>query len=178
VVGIGPWRKGRAEAEVFDPATGTFSPVSIDRALAEGHTLTNLPDGRVLLAGGWNGRRISLVFDPASDEFEHAGSLTRPRAEHEAVALADGTVLLFGGHSERGATRSIEAFDPMTGTYSQVGRMRESRDSFTVTLLEDGRVLIAGGRPAGEGKGPPQHAEIFDPETGTSTFTGPPEATS
>jgi len=178
VVGIGPWREGRAEAEVFDPASGTFSPVSIDRALAEGHTLTSLPDGRVLLAGGWNGRRISLVFDPASDEFEHAGSLTRPRAEHEAVALADGTVLLFGGDSERGATRSIEAFDPMTGTYSQVGRMRESRDGFTVTLLEDGRVLIAGGGPAGEGKGPPQHAEIFDPETGTSRFTGPPEVTS
>ncbi len=166
-------RRGQAEAELFDPVSGTFSPVAIDRKLLEGHTLTSLPDGRVLLAGGWAELEASHLYDPATGTFEPTGQLGVPRAEHEAVALPDGRVLLIGGQDKQGATRSIEAFDPVTETYTKVGRLKEVRAGFTATLLDDGRVLIAGGGGVGEGGRPPRHAEIFDPETGTTRFTGP-----
>ncbi|MFO7532981.1 MAG: kelch repeat-containing protein [Candidatus Limnocylindrales bacterium] len=167
-------RRGQAEAALFDPASGTFSPVVVDRELLDGHTLTSLPDGRVLLAGGWADLEASHLYDPASGTFEPTGHLRVPRAEHEAVALPDGRVLLFGGQDKQGQTRSIEAFDPVTGTYTKVGRLKEVRAGFTATLLDDGRVLIAGGGGVGERGRPPRHAEVFDPETGVSTFTGSP----
>ena len=39
-------------AQLYDPVTGTFGPPS-DSLSAEGHAATLLPDGRVLLSGGW-----------------------------------------------------------------------------------------------------------------------------
>ena len=170
---MGPWRKERAEAEIFDPVTDRFTPVPLDHRLAEGHTLTAMPDGRVLLAGGWGSPAKSHVFD-VDRGFAPTKRLKVPRAEHEAVTLPDGRVLLLGGQVEGDDRRSIEAFDPASGRYTKVGRMKEERDGFTVTLLQDGRVLIAGGGQVGEGGKPPRHAEIFDPVTGRSTFTGKP----
>ena len=39
-------------AELYDPVTGTFS-APVDSQSAEGHAATLLPDGTVLLSGGW-----------------------------------------------------------------------------------------------------------------------------
>jgi hypothetical protein len=44
---------GTDNADLYNPATGTFSPVAIASPLVpDGHTATLLPDGTVLLAGG------------------------------------------------------------------------------------------------------------------------------
>jgi hypothetical protein len=47
-----------ASAEIYDPAAGKFSPIGSLATAREGHTATLPPDGRVLLAGG---------FDDSSD---------------------------------------------------------------------------------------------------------------
>ena len=44
-----------ASAEVWDPATGTFGPAGSLAGPAILHTATPLPDGRVLVIGGWDG---------------------------------------------------------------------------------------------------------------------------
>ena len=66
------------------------------------HTATPLPDGRVLIVGGWSsgkGRTVATVdiFDPATNTFTPASPLPASRHEHAALLLPDGSVLVSGG---------------------------------------------------------------------------------
>jgi hypothetical protein len=140
------------------------------------HTETRLADGRILIAGGFNGQYLSSaeLYDPATGEFTPTGSLTTPRMDHVAVLLDNGKVLLVGGVGT-GWTflSSAELYDPETGTFISTGNMMVARESHTITKLQDGRVLITGGHRG-------RHsdiviydsAEIYDPKTGLFTETG------
>src|SRR5215467_14649655 len=54
-------------AELYDPATGTFAATSSMVTARLAHTATLLPDGKVLIAGGSDGKGLSLraeLYDP------------------------------------------------------------------------------------------------------------------
>jgi hypothetical protein len=66
------------------------------------HTATLLPDGRILIVGGWNSlknRTVASVdlFDPATNTFTPAAPLPASRHEQAAALLPNGDVLLTGG---------------------------------------------------------------------------------
>lgn len=72
-----------------------------------------------------------------------------------------------------GCGRSVPTSSDSTGDvkgFVNAGKMTVTRSWHFSTLLQDGRVLIGGGR-AMDGSGH-RNAEIFDPDTGTSTTTG------
>ena len=87
-------------AELFDPATGTWTDAG---RLAEGrafHTATRLPDGTVLVVGGLaSGRRLANAerYDPTTGAWTAAGALSPGRFAHTATPLADGAILVVGG---------------------------------------------------------------------------------
>ena len=86
-----------------------------------------------------------------------------------AVRLRDGRVLVIG---DGGA----QIFDPTSLRFAPVGPMVTARSGGTAVLLRDGRVLIAGGMPRGGTPGVDpalRSAELFDPDTGTFSPTGP-----
>ena len=60
-----------ASVEIFDPATGSWSPAADMSEARKAHTATLLPDGRVLVAGGTTGAGVSAssveLYDPAAD---------------------------------------------------------------------------------------------------------------
>ena len=60
---------GRLAADEQPPETGTFSPAdSLAKARIGGHTATLLPDGRVLVIGGydeWGHLAQAEVWEPA-----------------------------------------------------------------------------------------------------------------
>ena len=97
-------------AEIYDPATGTWSATGSlttgGRAL---HTASPLPGGRILIAGGWNGSAAlssAEIYDPATGAFSATGSMTTARANHRQTVLFDGRVLITGGFdSSRNSNR-------------------------------------------------------------------------
>jgi hypothetical protein len=141
------------EAEVWDPARGTFSTAFLfetdprayagwGRAL---HALT-LNDGRVLVLDDAGAR----VWNPIANTVSEAGASLEGRREFTATLLADGRVLVAGGSQgtpdgPRTAVSSTELWDPSTSRFEPGPELIEARAGHTATLLSDGRVLIVGG---------------------------------
>lgn len=127
-----------------------------------GHSATLLDDGRVLIAGGWDGGALAsaLLYDPKADTFLPTGSMAVPRESHTAVRLADGRVLVVGGDDagDEASATTAEIFDPRTGAFSQTAPAPAPWVGGVPIALPDGRVLFVG-------MGGPR-AAIYDPATG------------
>ena len=136
----------------------------------ERHTATLLPNGKVLVAGGFGEQDTpssAELYDPATGIWSVTGSMTMPRENHTATMLPTGKVLVVGGVDAPG---SAELYDPNTETWTPTGSPNTSRYVHTATLLRNGKVLVVGGQSA---SGPASSAEIYDPATGGWTTTGP-----
>ncbi|MEU9144235.1 kelch repeat-containing protein [Streptomyces sp. NPDC048349] len=143
-----------------------------------------LADGRVLIAGGGDDRLTAqdgaALFDPRTGVWTGAAPLREARRMHSTTVLADGRVLVVGGCGGPArhpvvALDSAEVYDPVGRSWSDAGRMGQARCGHSATLLRDGRVLVAGGAAA---RSPDSEralasAEVFDPQSGRWTPTGP-----
>jgi hypothetical protein len=112
-----------------------------------------LPDGRVLVAGGFSEKRGTLdtaeIYDPRPTFGPDNWSHERPARTVSATPLRDGRVLLVGGLSlqKRGTLASAEIYDPRTNTFTPTaGPPANDRFGHAAALLPDGRVLIVGGK--------------------------------
>jgi hypothetical protein len=123
-------------AEIYDPATATFTRLATSAANGSNHTATLLPHGKVLLAGG--GR--PLILDPVTGATRESWAESEWRGEHTATPLADGTILLAGG-----GPNSI-VYDPrVDGIVSELAPPA-GLERHGAALLRDGRVLLVADR--------------------------------
>jgi Kelch motif protein len=166
-----------ASAEVFNPATGTFTAVNDMGVARVRAAAATLPGGRVLIAGGNNGTiRLSSaeVFNPATGAFTPVSDMGAPRARAGAAPLPDGRVLLAGG-TDAAPLQSAEVFNPATNSFSSagIGAMGIARRAPATAPLPGGRVLVAGGS---NDEGGSEHylasAEVFDPGSNSFSSTG------
>ncbi|HEX9311207.1 MAG TPA: kelch repeat-containing protein, partial [Actinomycetota bacterium] len=101
-----------ASAEIYDPASGTWSPTGSMATVRYAHTATPLSGGRVLVAGGIgsSGRYLASaeIYDPASGTWSPTGSMATARDAHTAAPLPGGRVLVAGGYNSSGYLASAE----------------------------------------------------------------------
>jgi hypothetical protein len=178
--GIGPNLQTVPTAEIYNAGAGTFTSTGNLNFPRQSHTATLLNNGQVLLAGGQdaisNIVTYEELYDPVAEVFNVAPAMNTPRYAHSATVLNNGQVLLVGGVDSNGnVLSSAEIFDPVAGTFTATGALNTARQSHTATLLDNGMVLVVGGSAISGSYSSAAvlpSAEIYDPASGTFTFTG------
>lgn len=163
------------DAELYDPATGTFAKAQ-DLSISNGsvklakafHTATLLPGGLVMLWGGETYQQsgavsapnaVVLIYNPAADEYGAVKSRTSPksfsRTRHSAAIDANGKVLIVGGLTRDipdGGTQptllpedKVEWFDPSTNEAKVVDAITVSRMDMAVSPVKAGEYVAVAG---------------------------------
>ena len=166
-------------AELYDPVANAFTTLTATMTTPrEEYAATLLPNGKVLLVGGFNDNSDCLdtaeVYDPVANTFTAlSGTMTAPRCDPTATLLSNGLVLITGGGIDGVTYNTAEMYDPVANTFTALSAtMTSVRSSHTATLLlPSGLVLLTGG-VRGSGKGSSSDfntAEVYDPVANTFT---------
>ena len=169
---------------MYDPPNAAFQkPGEMTSARSEA-SATRLPDGRVLITGGFDqGRLVGLgsiarvpvktaeIFDPKSEVFAAASPMLSARYAHSSVLLKNEKVLIAGGSCQaenfmglaQGGACGPESFDPDKGTFSMADASGAPHNAEDAIVLVDGNVLLFCAGTA---------AELYDSKSGQFTRTG------
>ncbi|WP_199243224.1 kelch repeat-containing protein [Vitiosangium sp. GDMCC 1.1324] len=156
------------QAELYDVASGQWAKAGPVGGAAgthrSGHSVTLLPDGRVLVVGGTTSRAAATaeLYEPVRGEWKLAAAPVTPREAHGALVTGEGRVLVAGGfHVTSGALASVESYDPAADTWSAEPTLQAARRGAGMVLLEDGAVLLVGG--SNDLEGTLATSERYDP---------------
>ena len=161
---------------IYSESTANWTPTGPPSIRRFQPTVTLLPSGKVLMAGGYNGGccngpkatyKTAEIYNRKSNLWSTTTSMKKRRLLHTATLLPSGKVLVAGGAIRDPVTphSSAEVYNPKTKAWSLVEPMRTTRFAHTATLLPNGKVLVAGGFK--DLCTSVASAEIYDPATDT-----------
>ena len=160
-------------AELFDPASGTWTPTGSMYQMRQGAQASLLPNGKVLVVGG-DGSGYSETFDPSLGTWSFAGFLGHPwTLSHSVMVLPGGRVVIAGGESNLLTLSDAMLYSASSNALTPTGPMTVAREGLQGVGLPSGKALACGGRlHTGLVYSPWMTAELFDPLTLNWTSTG------
>jgi hypothetical protein len=171
VGGLNDIEQSYSSAYLFDPASESWEKVAgLMQVARTNPSAALLPDGRVLIAGGYFHVALTSRSLPVGNQL---ASYRRPTgSDQPRLGWPDIVPGPFGA-----ALATAEIFDPATGQFSSAGAMRYARNGAAVATLRDGRILIVGSKASsltGVEVAPDAEttAEIYDAATRRFTRAG------
>ncbi|HKD68846.1 MAG TPA: kelch repeat-containing protein [Candidatus Binataceae bacterium] len=171
-----------ASAELYDPATGIFTPtgsMSETRFLQIEVLLTSGPNSGDMLVAGGSGDQTAELYDPSTRSFKPAGDLTQIVFDPIVATLSNNDILFAGGATFNSEGQivpisGVELYDPTTNRFTTTNSMTTARwlaagaflDPSVLSGSEAGDVLIAGGLGVNSVLA---SSELFIPGSSTST---------
>lgn len=163
-----------ASAQIFEPSTGQWAPTPAMNHARSYHTLTELPDGRVLAIGG---RSSDLTPDDQAEVFaspgkwQPFGGAEPPRYLHSAITLQGGGILVAGGVPCSGCPGLLETriLQP-EGTWVAGPTLPELTVVPVGGALPDGRAWLLAHSGALLWLSPGASSWVTGPSLGTSWF--------
>ena len=154
-----------AAAELYNPATGTWSSTGSMTTARTGHTAVLLPGGNVLVAGGLNGTTwLSSAELFVMGAWQATGSMPFPSGSRAAL-LQNGQVLI-AGSPQNGAFRAAALYS--SGQWFLTASMNDSHQSSTSAALLNGGAMICGGSSFSV------FCELYNPTANTWTLAHNP----
>ncbi len=149
---VGAGAVATSVAELYDPATRTWSSTASLPEAVSGAESAALPGGRVLVAGGETGSSGTIssqaeVYIPWQRAWKPVAPLQVPVADATTTALGDGVVLVAGGKvaTNGTATNRTQIFLPGSGSWTAAGNLPFASYGGSAVQLRSGAVLAVGG---------------------------------
>ncbi len=168
--------QGESVAELFNSKTEKWEQTSPVSMAIQGSTVTDLKNGKLLIAGFGYGKNNSELISSEIYDFENnswvkGGDMIDPRFFHRATLLDNGNVLVTGGLTTSFSILwRAEIYKLTSNSWSEAAQMNSPRFFHTATRLNNGKVLVTGGQINSSTF--LKSAEIYDPLTNTWQPTG------
>jgi hypothetical protein len=165
-------------AELYDPATGTFTFTTGSMITARyNHLSAPLYTGKVLIAAGYGTGSVLVnsaeLYDPVTGTFTATGNMITGRSIPLFNRLPNGKILVSGGSDTAGAPiQAMEIYDPATGTFAAAGNAAVARYFDRVSRLDNGKLVFVGGQTTADTSSVTNSADLYDHTTGKFSTTG------
>ena len=169
-----------SSAEIYDPATGTFTYVNSMPQARGNATGALMSNGNVFVAGGYNSTnghmKSAIIYNPTLNTWTSISSqMNSVHSEGGSVTLQlqDGRMLVAGGWSPTLGIWTIDIYDPSTNSFvaaANLPQFSHGRGGLTGHVRSDGVVVFFGGSSAQGDIA--DTAVLYDPTSNTMATEG------
>jgi hypothetical protein len=149
------YSKTLSSAEIYDPASGLFTPAGSMIAARDRPAAVLLPNGEALITGGQGEAGAPIHFDelynPSTGKFRKLDTpALSARMAHNTIILQNGSVISAGGWDAdaKSTTNTIMALDPGSGAVTPLQPLPWAAHDEAMLLMSNGDVVVAGGKIA------------------------------
>ena len=107
-----------SDCEYYDPGSNSWISLPSMNTARTGHTVTQMSQGMVIIAGGAKGAIDASLsvgsiqeFNPTSNTFVRSYTMISPRSTHGACLTPGGSIILLGGSSSSTATSNLRSME-------------------------------------------------------------------